>query len=79
MEPARGLHAVGGTGCTDHEILPKPDTCYSVSGINTNLQATLTNQLHYPVEAICRCGMMIRAEHVHDDWQHTGRRPGDPR
>ena len=61
----------------EHEHAPKPGTAYSASG----LPANLSFKGHYPVEAHCSCGFMIRLEHIGlpgdgSKWQSTGRRPG---
>lgn len=66
-------------GDPDHEHAPIPGTIYSVSG----LPANLNYRGHYPVEAHCSCGMMIRLEHFvmigeGGEWQSTGRKPGEP-
>lgn len=65
------------------EVLPEPGTVYSMAGPNTGCPARLVNAAHYPVEAVCggpesacRCGGMIRSEHLYDGWTHTGRMPG---
>lgn len=73
MEPA-------GAG---HEALPQRGTAYSTAGSNTGLPADLTFFWHYPVEALCTCGEMIRCEQFlsigdQGEWVHTGRKPGDP-
>jgi len=69
----------------DHEIVPQPGTIYSAEGRNTGLPADLRRLHHYPVEALCAgCGEVIRLERYvrigpEGEWQHTGRKPGEPR
>lgn len=67
---------------TRHEALPRPGTAYTMRGPNTGLPADLRNLYHYPVEAVCSCGEMIRCEYMLPlgpgaDWKHLGRRPGE--
>lgn len=67
-----------------HKAEPRPGTVYSVAGRNTGLEADLSYQTHYPVEAFCAgCELVIRLEHMiaigpGGEWQHTGRKPGEP-
>lgn len=67
----------------DHEIVPVPDSAYSIEGRNTGKLANLRLRFDYPAESICQgCMAMIRIEWDAEtgkagDWQHTGRRPGE--
>jgi hypothetical protein len=79
---AAELSAVPGE---DHETVPQPGSAYSMGGANTGLPADLRWSAHYPVEAICLCGEMIRCERDlrlspgdPGDWVHLGRKPGEP-
>lgn len=72
-----------GPAGTGHEAVPQRGTAYSVEGSNTGLPADLLSPFDYPVEALCRCGEMIRCEQWlsiggRGEWVHTGRKPGDP-
>jgi hypothetical protein len=60
-------------------IAPRPGTVYSVgTGRNTGQPADLDLSSHYPAEAFCACGMIIRIQARGGQWQHTGRAPGEP-
>lgn len=63
-------------GDRNHE--PLPGSAYTVGAVpNCNLPADLSKPGHYPVEAVCRCGEVIRCERVEQSgWSHTGRRAG---
>lgn len=77
------MEAVGGTvpfSDRDHEVLPVEGSVARTRPGFGGCPASLTNPRHYPVEAICQgCGEMVRSEHVHAGWKHTGRKPGEPR
>jgi hypothetical protein len=65
----------------EHEHAPMPDTIYSVDR-RAGRPADLRYRDHYPVEAICECGLVIRLEHLvaigpGGEWQSTGRKPGE--
>lgn len=71
------MAGVNGTGQAPHRHMPVDGTCYSV---DTGLLADLRRSGHYPVEAHCECGEMIRCDRIEQaGWTGTGRRPGDPR
>jgi hypothetical protein len=60
-----------------HEVIPVKGTV--VQARPGNLPADLMSPGHYPVEATCEgCGQVVRSEHVHAGWTHTGRKPGEP-
>jgi hypothetical protein len=76
----RGLE-VAAVALTSHRAEPKPGTLYSVEGINTGLEANPDYPTHYPMEAFCSCGEIVRRvwypEFGHAGfWTHTGRMPG---
>lgn len=66
---------------TAHRHAPVDGTAYSVGvQANTGQPADLRRSGHYPVEAHCECGEMIRCDRIEQaGWTGTGRRPGDPR
>lgn len=65
------------SGTTDHEAVPLDGTLYTAVG---GLRATLNREGDYPADALCKqCSQPIRAESPVKPWQHTGRKPGDPR
>lgn len=61
-----------------HLMEPVEGSVYSLRGPNALLPANLMNRHHYPVEAVCGCGGMIRSEEFADRWRHTGRMAGEP-
>jgi len=68
----------------DHKAVPQPGTLHSAgAGPNTGREADARREGHYPIEAHCvTCGEIIWLECLIDhggEWQHTGRKPGDPR
>lgn len=62
-----------------HRIEPIMDSWYSVGPYNGNNKANLRNQLHYPVEALCRTckRRIVAAQFLACDWVHEDR--PDPR
>jgi hypothetical protein len=57
-----------------HFHAPVKDSCYTLTG----LRARLDRARDYPVEAVCRCGEVIRCESPRQQgWAGTGRRAGD--
>jgi hypothetical protein len=69
-------------GPDPHELLIKPGSAWSVgTGPNTGKLANLDFPWHYPVEAECVCGLMVRREKPAPgqlDWMHLERKPGEP-
>jgi hypothetical protein len=64
------------------EMLIVKDSAYSVEGRYAGRRADLRAEVCYPVEAICLgCGHVVRREKPEPgrlDWNHTGRRAGEP-
>jgi hypothetical protein len=56
-----------------HEIVPEPGTIRSADGINKGHTAVTANSDHYPVEALCHCGQVIRKDRLLlAGWYHIG-------
>jgi hypothetical protein len=64
-----------------HAITPVAGSAVKTKQGFSGAPANLMDRTHYPVEAICaECGGIVRAERMYlCEWEHTGRRPGDPR
>jgi len=60
-----------------HAVRLVPDSAYRVgAGNGAGVKAILVNAWHYPVEALCGCGGVIRKEEIGCGWYHTGRDAG---
>jgi hypothetical protein len=59
-----------------HEIVPQRRTAYSIGPRYAGNPADLRNALHYPVEAVCRCGKRIVCDRmILGEWRHEEREP----
>ena len=73
VTPAPGGFYVPPDG--NHEIVPEPGTFTTAVGYNAGKPADLQNSDHYPVEATCRCGWIIRSDHFYASWYHLDGKP----
>lgn len=61
-----------------HEIMPVADSAYVIGPEFAGRPADLRNALHYPVEAVCRCGRRIVCGRMlligpEGEWRHEDR------